>query len=415
MTTHSLDIRLADYDVSPITGFMPQQSPLLHLENTYYGPWEAVVSSLGRYLETGQLGSEIDRLPRLQTKRLSTEPEWQRAYVILSFLAQGYIWEQQKPRSALPLCIANPLVEVADHLEITPCVTYAAVCLWNLRQESSSRYCRCCIAPESFSATQTFTGSEDEEWFYAVSAAIEIQGAGIIPQILVAADAARQDNVSIVEQFLTELGSTITDVSKTLHRMYVKCQPDVFYHKIRPFLAGSRNAASAGLPNGVYYPGSGDKGTWRKYYGGSNAQSTLIQLFDIVLGVVHTGSDGQDKTHYLQEVRDYMPGKHRKFLIAMEGICNFRSYATSYGKGSVIWTAYEKAVLALSELRNTHLHIASRYIIVPASKYRPSVLNPWRKTNKQERLKGTGGTDLTDFLRGTRDTTNKAARFEKPQ
>lgn len=47
--------------------------------------------------------------------------------------------------------------------------------------------------------------------------------------------------------------------------------------------------AGSGLPEGVFYPSSncvpGEEGEWVQFSGGSNAQSSLIQLFDIMLGI----------------------------------------------------------------------------------------------------------------------------------
>lgn len=64
----------------------------------------------------------------------------------------------------------------------------------------------------------------------------------------------------------------------------------VFYHQLRPLLAGSKNMATVGLPNGVFYDVGDGQGEWRQYSGGSNAQSSLIQLFDIALGIQHVAS-----------------------------------------------------------------------------------------------------------------------------
>jgi indoleamine 2,3-dioxygenase len=84
--------------------------------------------------------------------------------------------------------------------------------------------------------------------------------------------------------------------------MYEKNQPDVFFHQLRPFLAGSKNMSAAGLPNGVYYDIGEGKGDWHQYSGGSNAQSSLIQTFDIFLGVNHsaTGDVKPAGTGYIQ-------------------------------------------------------------------------------------------------------------------
>jgi indoleamine 2,3-dioxygenase len=134
----------------------------------------------------------------------------------------------------------------------------------------------------------TFTGTTDEAWFYLISVAIEVRGAEIIPMMLQAMDAVRVGDAETVAQCLLNFADSVQDIGIVLDRMYEKCDPEVFYHKIRPFLAGSKNMVAAGLPNGVFYDEGNGEGQWKQYSGGSNAQSSLIQFFDIVLGVEHS-------------------------------------------------------------------------------------------------------------------------------
>jgi hypothetical protein len=44
-----------------------------------------------------RLRTVIDRLPIIPAVHLETEPEWRRAYSILAFMANGYIWGGEKP------------------------------------------------------------------------------------------------------------------------------------------------------------------------------------------------------------------------------------------------------------------------------------------------------------------------------
>ena len=106
--------------------------------------------------------------------------------------------------------------------------------------------------------------------------------------MLTAIDAVRRDDPETVTGCLFQFVDCVEKCSAILERMYEKCSPEIFYHQIRPFLSGSRNMASAGLPNGVFYEEGNGNGQWRQYYGGSNAQSSLIQFFDVVLGVEHS-------------------------------------------------------------------------------------------------------------------------------
>ena len=39
----------------------------------------------------------LDRLPILPAAHLETEPEWRRAYLILTFFTQGYVWGGERP------------------------------------------------------------------------------------------------------------------------------------------------------------------------------------------------------------------------------------------------------------------------------------------------------------------------------
>jgi indoleamine 2,3-dioxygenase len=125
-----------------------------------------------------------------------------------------------------------------------------------------------------------------------------------------AIDAAQVDDRRTVTACLLEFVTCLEESGVILERMYEKCSPEIFYHQIRPFFAGSKNMTSAGLPNGVYYEDYDGTGQWRQYSGGSNAQSSLIQFFDVVLGVEHVptknsklGSAPPSQSHSYLKVR----------------------------------------------------------------------------------------------------------------
>jgi indoleamine 2,3-dioxygenase len=73
-------------------GFLPEDLPLSRLPDSYYDPWEALITHLSTLIENRTLREQVDKLPVLSTNRLITEPEKRRAYVVLSFLTHGYIW-----------------------------------------------------------------------------------------------------------------------------------------------------------------------------------------------------------------------------------------------------------------------------------------------------------------------------------
>ena len=92
-----LNINLEDFGVSPRNGFLPAQLPLRRLPNTYYKSWEQIVCQLHSLLSSNRLRQEVDLLPVLSTSRLEAESEWQRAYLLLSFMTHAYIWGGEIP------------------------------------------------------------------------------------------------------------------------------------------------------------------------------------------------------------------------------------------------------------------------------------------------------------------------------
>ena len=93
---------LRDYGVSAATGFLPHSAPLRHLPDPYYAPWEDAVRALPQSIGNGSVHSTIRQLPLLETNRLSTEAQWQRACVILTFLTQAWTWSGQEPEDVWP-------------------------------------------------------------------------------------------------------------------------------------------------------------------------------------------------------------------------------------------------------------------------------------------------------------------------
>ena len=439
--------RLEDYGISPKTGFLPAELPLQRLPHPAYDRWERIINNFQSLLLSKRLRMVIDRLPVLPTSHLETEPEWRRAYSMLAFMAHGYIWGAEKPSEVLPPPITYPLLQVSAHLGVPPVATYCGLCLWNYKPIFLSDS----LTLDNLSTLTTFTGSLDEQWFYLVSIAIEARGGPTIALMLNAVDAARCDEAETVTRCLQSFAEILDELGSLLVRMYENCDPHVFYHRIRPYFAGGKNMRDAGLPRGVKYDDGSKNPTWRQYGGGSNAQSSLIQFFDIVLGVEHRptgekrnesseseaepGMAPQVRHSFIQEMRQYMPGPHRKFLHAVESVANIHEYVDSHRSNRQLCVAYDACLAMLRTLRDKHIQMVSRYIIVKSREstsmvhsehHSPNSTLPRRgqgiasvkydgsgdRTDKKlggKRLRGTGGTALIPFLRQARDETGEPA------
>lgn len=412
----------ADYDVSIANGFLPDDLPVQALSHVYYHPWESVFRNLQGLTLAGRLRGVVDGLPVLSTSYLSTEAEWRRAYMLLGFIVHSYIWGGAQPEERVPPPLAIPFLQTCQHFELPPVATYAGVALWNFKPLFDDEP----IDDLSNLATlQTFTGSTDESWFYLVSVALEARGAPTIPIMLDAMAAVRENDATRVTSCLQLFAERLDALGPILSQMYDNCDPHVFYHKIRPFLAGSKNMADAGLPRGVRF----DDGTpasrtsYVQYSGGSNAQSSLIQFFDLVLGIEHlpTGqtkpapapAEGQPPPppshNFIQDMRRYMPGPHRRFLEHVARVANVRPFVAARPADRALATAYDACLAVLRDFRDRHIQIVSRYIIVPARDARPSPRTNLASAPAKKNLRGTGGTALIPFLKQAREETAEPA------
>ena len=321
------------------------------------------------------------------------------------------------------------------------------MCLWNWKPIFDDEPID---ALDNLSTLATFTGSLDESWFYLVSVAIEARGGPTIPLMLNAIQAARDDDSMTVTACLQSLAERLDDLGTLLQRMYENCDPHVFYHRIRPFLAGSQNMTEAGLPDGVFFDTGSSQDHYVQYAGGSNAESSLIQFFDIVLGVEHrpTGtkppkepgnseSDSEptsppSRHNFIHEMRRYMPGPHRHFLEHVTSVANIREYVEARGHSNrMLAVSFDACLAMLRALRDKHIQMVSRFIIIksresrsatrslspraaPSNPVQPlnlaSASNQASKTAREKKdLKGTGGTALIPFLKQVRDEGGEPA------
>ncbi|POR33299.1 Indoleamine 2,3-dioxygenase [Tolypocladium paradoxum] len=396
--------------------FLPEHSPAELLSDPYYEPWELVVQHLPTLVQTGSIRAWVAQLPLLSTDRLKSEAEWRRAYSMLAYMTHAHVWGGDEPDEILPPQITLPFLRASEHLELPPVLTYAGANLWNFscKGDNFSNL-------EDLSTLFSFTGTESESWFLLISAAMEAKAAGILQTMMVALEAVKTRDYRVVTDALGELRTCIQNVGALLERMYERCDPTTFYHQIRPFLAGSKNMEAAGLPRGVFYDEGHGKGEWRQLRGGSNGQSSLIQFFDVVLGVEHRthGSAGQKSFH--SEVREYMPGPHRRFLVHVARMGSIRELALvapTTDDQRRLRDAYTAATEALSGFRNKHIQMVTRYIILPSKQpcngaARQNLASSSSGRNGVEELTGTGGTMLVPFLKKARDETSQAGKLER--
>lgn len=328
-----------------------------------------------------------------------TDDELLTLYSVLSIIVNRYIWctgvKDAVNHMVIPQILASPLDQVSHRLGIEPILTHASVDLWNWhlktndeweekdleswpwpwpdRDGSNKKDILSCLE-----INNTLTGSDSEMWFYKIMIAIEaISGRSVMLMPLIH-DYYNDLETSIA--IMKCIRDSLKQSVSIIKRMYERCDPEFFFNRLRIYLSGSKNE---NLPEGVFF----DLGSKLKKYslkGGSAAQSSLIQAYDIFFEINH---DGHGK-EFLEEMRNYMPSKHRKYLTMMERKASIKQYVI-LANNQELKNLYEECVYHLTSFRKAHLGLVHTYIMNQVKKQ--------QNDNNAHGEKGSGGTSPVEF------------------
>jgi len=395
-STNFAALNLSDYEISPEQGFLPNDPletlpdlrALIHLGH-----------ELPKLLSARTVRQYIDQQRQLLP---SIPPTWRTedyraAMRILSFCGHAYVWEvPDQPVTTLPPQLAKPWHEVAKRLGRPPVLSYASYALDNWRRLNPANP----IQLDNIVLLQNFLGGLDEEWFVVVHIQIEREAGPALAGLLRAMKGAAEDKEDEVLHGLNSLALAQTAMRATLLRMTERCDPYVYYNRVRPYIHGWKN--SPALPNGLVYEGVEPyAGQPQQYRGETGAQSSIVPCLDAGLGIAHAPDP---LTLYLQEMRDYMPPRHRAFLQVLEKSTDDlgRPLLAGYvqdrkSRASELWTTYCACVDLLAQFRETHIGYADSYIY---RQHQAHASNPTAV--------GTGGTPFMQYLQKHLDETKQA-------
>jgi indoleamine 2,3-dioxygenase len=296
-----------------------------------------------------------------------------RAMQVLSLLGNAYVWAAPEPALRLPPPIARPWWAVAARLDRPPIIAHAELVLRNWRRLDPAGP----LALDNLDTQLLFLGGLDERWFYLVTVAIEAAGGPGLAALLAALEAAATGDGPGLGVHLNALAGSLRAMLAALRRMPEQCDPYIFYHRVRPYLASWPEP-------GVIYEGVDE--TPRRFSGGSAAQSSLIQALDAGLGIRHDSP-------FLRDMRRYMPRPHRRLVEVLEASPSLRDYLTAGPPPGALIDAYDGCVELLDQFRRAHMEYSVRYISRQAA----------------GEARGTGGTDFVPLLSGARKATRRAA------
>jgi indoleamine 2,3-dioxygenase len=360
-------------------GFLPIDDPLRTLPASF-SAWDDLAARLPKILVGGQIRSVIEQMPPFDIARLQSEPEWERAMLILSFLGHAYVWGTTPVATQIPASLAVPWYAVATHLKRPPILSYASYALHNFQRLDTSGP----VAIGNIALVQNFLGGIDEEWFILVHVEIEAKAAPALRALLPAQEAVAQRNDPLLISHLEQIGKSLTTICETLDRMPQSCDPYIYFTRVRPYIHGWKN--NPALPEGIRYEGvDAYQGAPQLFRGETGAQSSIIPSLDAALAITH---EDDPLRRYLMEMRDYMPEVDRLFIQKIESGPSVREYVLSRSKKTPALKArYNEAIDLIERFRSTHLLYADRYIHQQSQR---SMSNPSGV--------GTGGTPFMTYL-----------------
>ncbi len=343
----------------------------------------------------------------------------------------------------IPPPITIPLLQVSRQLRLPPLLTYSDNVLYNWRLESDDPKELPTIS--TMQCQSSFTSTSDEAEFYLVAARMELAGVEALDLMRSTMDEMFVgDDIAVrrIATYLLQLVDVIHHLCELLTEVKHGCDPNTFYHQVRPWLRGEDSQAGRKwVFEGIEQDPSLVAPT--ELSGPSAGQSTLIHALDIFLGTdqyshgqgvmghspgaSETSTTHTNKASFLQRMQSYMPRYHRAFLTHLSENSRLRDLVLSFSsmsdsspsededvrrnEGSALVGAYNTAVLALKEFRDAHMIIVALYIIGPSRRATPGEsqdIKPGTIRKEHEPLRGTGGTDIVCFLKGVRDKTKSA-------
>ncbi len=361
-----------EHEVGPEAGFLLFPDPDQSL-SSYFEPWDQAARHLPEWITTGVLAKELERLPFKDPGRIGSKSELERAMLILSFLGSALVHTTKNGPAVVPRNLAVPWRYVATRLGRPPALSHASVVLANWRRLNPAE----AIGLGNLEPLVTFTRTTDEQWFYMVTVQIEALASSAIMALALALEACTSNNQEAVVHQLKMIRNSVRLMTAALKRMKEGCAPAVFYHQVRPFLASY---------NEVGYE-MGGKTIKESWHGGSAAQSSVLPLLDAAFGVRHLEISS---AKYMKEMLRYMPPKHAAMIKKVEENTQLEEFSQ---KDHTINSFVSKVVDTVHEFRTEHFKIAHEYIVAQAK--------------AEGSYEGTGGTDVSFFLKTMRDDTKK--------
>ena len=351
-------------------GFLPNKiSTLLSNE---FDDVEHIAKNLPKILANNQIEYEVLNLETEKNISNLSIDELERAMLLYSYIGHGYIWGGTSIEKVIPKNISKTWYKISQKLDRPPILSYASYALNNWKLQDVNKP----FDLENIRILQNFLGGMDEDWFIMIHIAIEHEAKEILNNLKTYYLDQNED-----QSYLENALVSIKKINQIMNRMPEKCDPFIYYNRVRPYIFGWKN--NPATPNGVIYEGVEEYGgTPQLFRGETGAQSSIVPALDALLGVTHSNDPLKE---YLDEMRLYMPKEHRNLLNDLDQWSeNNRSNSITEDSSVVLSDEIIKEVHAF---RNKHLEYARIYI------HEQSLSN-----QNNSNVVGTGGTPFMKYL-----------------
>ena len=352
------------------SGFLPNKiSTLLSNE---FDDVEHIAKNLPKILANNQIEYEVLNLETEKDISNLSIDELERAMLLYSYIGHGYIWGGTSIEKVIPKNISKTWYKISQKLDRPPILSYASYALNNWKLQDVNKP----FDLENIRILQNFLGGMDEDWFIMIHIAIEHEAKEILNNLKTYYLDKNED-----QSYLENALVSIKKINQIMNRMPEKCDPFIYYNRVRPYIFGWKN--NPATPNGVIYEGVEEYGgNPQLFRGETGAQSSIVPALDALLGVTHSNDPLKE---YLDEMRLYMPKEHRNLLNDLDQWSeNNRSNSITEDSSVVLSDEIIKEVHAF---RNKHLEYARIYI------HEQSLSN-----QNNSNVVGTGGTPFMKYL-----------------
>jgi len=377
-------------------GFLPVTQPLKEYKSSVFSSslirLQEIANNLPKLLLTDRLERTVQSLSKddLDVSELidrSNAEEINLAMSQMSFIAHAYILGGSEPKSLLPQVIAKPWVSLSEQLIRPPVLSYASYCLHNWYLINSDEE----IDLNNVALINNFLAGIDEDWFVTIHVCIEKAASEAIKACERISKCNRETDESLIQELLKTISVSMSAVNDIFKRMPERCDPYVYYHRVRPFIFGSKD--NPDLKDGVVYEDEYNNKP-QFFRGETGAQSSIMPTLDGAMGIQHSEDSLR---HYLNEMREYMPLEHRNFIEEIEAKSIVKELIR---ESETLIEAYNECLEEIRAFRALHFQYARTYIHNQSKQK-----NPFGAGGST--IRGTGGTPFMKYLKKHRDETEQ--------